>query len=116
MTDYDSYNAGTVHLEFVDAPALNAEHIDWTFRTVGGATAPAGTVAAQIAVMSHDHRILGGGTNTLHSELGPHDTGGGRINVLQYTHDDGDYYITITIGSDVRTVAYRIHNHEVHAV
>jgi hypothetical protein len=115
MSEHESFDAGPVQLEFVDAPALNGENVEWTFRTVGGKTAPAGTVAAQIAVMSHDHNILGGGTNTLHSELGPHDTGAGQIHVLQYTHADGDYYVSVTIGSDVRYVSYRVHGHHVQA-
>jgi hypothetical protein len=124
MNDYDSsgsdeasaYDAGgPVPLEFVDAPALNGEDVEWTFRTVGGRTAPSGTVAAQIAVMSHDHSLLGGGTNTLHSELGPHDTGAGRIHLVQYTPHDGDYYVSITIGDDVRYVSYRVRGRQVHA-
>src|SRR5436190_22275160 len=67
MTDFDfseSYShagGGDVQLEFVDSPALTGEDVEWTFRTVGGQTAPAGTVAAQSAVMSHDHNIRGGG-------------------------------------------------------
>ncbi|MDQ1424386.1 MAG: hypothetical protein QOD72_1884, partial [Acidimicrobiaceae bacterium] len=61
MSEYDSsgvdgassYDAGgLVQLAFVDAPALNGEDVEWTFRTVGGRVAPSGTVAAQIAVMS----------------------------------------------------------------
>jgi len=124
MTDYDSsgyeessaYDAGgPVQFEFVDAPTLNAEDIEWTFRTVGGRTAPAGSVVAQIAVMTQDHSLLGGGTNSIHSELGPHDTGGGRIHPLQYTPDNGAYYVSITIGNDVRYVSYQIHDHHVHA-
>src|SRR5436190_15828455 len=101
MTQYDSsgfddasgYDAGgDVQFEFVGAPALNGEDVEWTFRTVGGRTAPSGSVVAQIAVMSEDHNLLGGGTNTIHSELGPHDTGAGRIQPLQYTPHDGGYY------------------------
>jgi hypothetical protein len=124
MSDYDSssvdsasaYDAGPVQLEFVDAPALNGEDVEWTFRTVGGRVAPAGTVVAQIAVMSHDHNILGGGTTTVHSELGPHDTGASRIHPVQYTSANGDYYLSITVGGDVRYVSYRIHDHHVHAI
>jgi hypothetical protein len=107
---------GPVRLEFVDPPALNGHDVDWTFRTIGGSTAPSGTVVAQIVVMSHDHKILGGGTNTLHSELGPHDIGGGRISPLQYTRDDGEYYLSITIGDDARYVPYRINDRQVHAI
>jgi hypothetical protein len=111
-----AYTSGTpVQLEFVDAPALNGEDVEWTFRTVGGRTAPAGTVTAQIAVMSHDHNIIGGGTNTLHSDLGPHDIGGGRIHPMQYTPHDGSYYFSITIGEDVRYVSYRVHERQVSA-
>ena len=118
MTDDSAsgYDAGPVELEFVDAPALNGEDVEWTFRSVGGRTAPAGTIAAQIAVMTHDHNLLGGGTNTLHSELGPHDIGASRIHPLQYTADDGDYYLSITIGTDVRYVSYRVHGHQLHAI
>jgi hypothetical protein len=65
--------------------------------------------------MSHDHNILGGGTNTLHGDLGPHDIGGGRIHPMQYTPHDGSYYFSITIGEDVRYVSYRIHQRQVHA-
>jgi hypothetical protein len=121
MTDFDfseSYShagAGDVQLEFVDSPALTGEDVEWTFRTVGGQTAPAGTVAAQIAVMSHDHNILGGGKTTIRDELRPHDVAGSRIHPLQYTPHDGDYYLIITIGSDARNVAYRVHDHHVHA-
>jgi hypothetical protein len=123
MSEYDqdidgasAYASGTpVQLEFVEEPAVNGDNVEWTFRTRGGRTAPAGTVAAQIVVMSHDHNILGGGTNTLHSELGPHDIGGGRIHPVQYTPQDGSYYFSITIGEDVRYVSYRIHQRQVSA-
>jgi hypothetical protein len=104
-----------VQLEFVDPPALNGEDVEWTFRTVGGATAPSGTVSSQIAVMSHDHNLLGGGTNSLSSELGPHDIGASRIHPVQYTPHDGEYYLNITVGNDVRTVAYRIQDRQAHA-
>jgi hypothetical protein len=124
MSEYDSgvseaigYDAGgPVQLEFVDAPALNGEDIEFSFRTVGGRTAPAGTVVAQIAVMSHDHNIIGGGSTSVHSDLGPHDTGGSRIHPLQYTPHDGDYYMSITVGGVARDVSYRIHEHHVHAI
>jgi hypothetical protein len=125
MSDFDfsehtyeasGYSAGgDVHLEFVDPPALVGEDIEFSFRTVGGGTAPAGTVVAQVVVMSHDHNILGGGTTSIRTELGPHDTAGSRIHPLQYTSQDGDYYLTITVGGDVRHVAYRVHEHHVHA-
>jgi hypothetical protein len=123
MTDYDTtylsssgYDAGgPVQLEFVDPPALRGEDVEWTFRTVGGRTAPSGTVAAQIVVMSDSHAILGGGTNSLGSDLGPHDLGGGRIRPLQYTAEDGDYYLSITIGDDVRYVSYRVHDRNIQA-
>jgi hypothetical protein len=35
---------------------------------------------------------------------------------MQYTAHDGDYYLSITVGSDVRYVSYKIHDHHVHAV
>ena len=123
MSDYDSggydeasaYDAGVpVQFEFVDAPALVGEDVEWSFRTMGGRTAPAGSVVSQIAVMSHDHNILGGGSTSIHSELGPHDTGASRIHPMQYTAHDGDYYLSITVGSDVRYVSYKIHDHHVH--
>jgi hypothetical protein len=112
-----AYDAGgPVQLEFVDAPALNGEDVEWTFRTVGGRSAPSGTIVAQIAVMSHDHNILGGGTTSIHSELGPHDTGASRIHPVQYTANDGDYYLSITVGGDVKYVSYRIHDRHVQAI
>jgi hypothetical protein len=122
MGDYDSgeyeaagYDAGPVQLEFVDGPALNGEDVEFSFRTVGGRTAPSGTVVAQVAVM-RDHNLLGGGTTSVHSELGPHDIGASRIHPLQYTAEDGDYQLSITIGSDVRSVSYRVHDHHVQAI
>jgi hypothetical protein len=79
VSDYDTYEAagyqGPVQLEFVDAPALNGAEVEWTYRTVGGGTARAGTVVAQIVVTSDDQRILGGGSTTLHGDLGPNDIG-----------------------------------------
>jgi hypothetical protein len=124
MTDFESSDSeaagyvagGPIELEFVDAPALNGEDVAWTFRTKGGRTAPAGTIVTQIAVMSHDHKLLGGGSTTVHSDLGPHDIGGSRIHPVQYTADDGDYYLSLTIGSDVRYVSYRVHDRRVHAI
>lgn len=115
---YDAYAAsagGDVQLEFVDPPALKGEDVEWTFRTVGGTTAPPGTVVANVAVVSHDHNILGGGKTTIRNELGPHDVGATRVNPLQYTWQDGDYYLTITVGGDARNVAYRVHDRHVHA-
>jgi hypothetical protein len=109
------YSSGPVRLEFVDAPALNGEHIEWSFRTVGGATAPSGTVTSHIAVMTHDHNMIRGGTNKLGSDLGPHDVGGGRFNPVQYTANDGDYYATITVGDDVKNVSYRVHERRAQA-
>jgi hypothetical protein len=111
-----AYDTGPVEFQFVDPPAVNGDDVEWTFRAVGGRTAPAGTVVTQIAVMSHDHNILGGGSISLHSDLGPHDTGASRIHPLQYTPNNGDYYFSITIGSDVRYVSYRIHDHHVYAL
>jgi hypothetical protein len=125
MTDFDfseySSDAGSfavgggVQLEFVDSPVLVGEDVEWTFRTVGGGTAPPGTVVAHVAVVSHDHNILGGGTTSIRNELGPHDTGASRIHPLQYTPHDGDYSLTITVGSDARNVAYRVHDRHVQA-
>lgn len=114
---YDAYAAATgdVQLEFVDEPALRGEDVEWTFRAVGGRSVPAGTVVAQIAVMSHDHNILGGGQTTIRSELGPHDVAASRISPLRYTSQDGDYYLTITVGGDPRNVAYRVQDGRVHA-
>jgi hypothetical protein len=124
MTDFDfseySYDAGSmstgdVQFEFVDSPALVGDDVEWSFRTVAGATAPAGSVVAHIAAVSHDHNILGGGTTTIRDALGPHDVAGSRIHPLQYTPNDGDYSFTITIGTDARQVAYRIADRRVHA-
>ena len=119
FTDYyDAYAAstgGVVQFEFVDSPALNGEDVEWTFRTVGGMTAPAGSVVANVAVVSHDHNILGGGKTTIRAELGPHDVAGTKVHPLQYTWQDGDYYLTITVGSDARNVAYRVHDRHVSA-
>jgi hypothetical protein len=118
FTDYyDAYAAtgGDVQFQFVDAPTVRDEHVEWSFRTVGGGTAPAGTVVAAIAVISHDHNILGGGKTTIRSELGPHDVGATRVNPVQYTSQDGDYYMTVTVGSDARSVGYRIHDRRVYA-
>jgi hypothetical protein len=118
FTDYyDAYAAsgGSVQLQFVDAPTVRDEHVEWSFRTVGGATAPAGTVVAAIAVMSHDHNIIGGGKTTIRDELGPHDVGASRVNPVQYTPQDGDYYMTVTVGSDARNVSYRVQERRVYA-
>jgi hypothetical protein len=119
MSDYESYEAaghqGPVEFEFVEPPALDGSEVAWTYRTTGGRTAPSGTVVAHIVVTSHDERILGGGSTTLHGELGPHDIGGARFSPQQYTRDDGDYYLTITIGDDVRYVSYRIDDGQIHA-
>jgi hypothetical protein len=115
---YDAYAASTgapVQLEFVDPPALRGEDVEWSFRAVGEMTAPAGTVVAHVAVVSHDHNILGGGKTTLHDELGPHDVGASRISPLQYIWQDGEYYLTITVGGDARNVAYRVQDRRVHA-
>ena len=122
MTDYDTtelsasgYDAGPVQLQFVDPPALNGDAVEWSFRTLGGRTAPAGTVVSQIMVMADNHNILGGGSNSLGADLGPHDTGASRIRPLQYTAENGDYYLTITIGDDVRYVSYRVHDRQIQA-
>jgi hypothetical protein len=106
--DMYSAGAGDVRLEFVDSPRLDGETVEFSFRTVGGATAPAGTVVAAIALVSGDHNILGGGKTTIRDGLGPHDVGAARINPLQYTRQDGDYYLTITIGGEARNVEFRV--------
>ena len=112
----ESYDSGPVQFEFVDSPALRDEHIEWSFRTVGRKTAPSGSVTSEIAVMTHDHNLIRGGQNTLHTELGPQDVGGGRFNPVQYTHEDGDYYASITVGGDVRYVSYRVHDRRAQAL
>ena len=124
MSDWDSsgydnaeaYDSGPVQLEFVDPPSLNGEHVEWTFRTVGRRTAPAGTQAAHImVVLTHNNEMKGVGNTTLGSELGPHDIGAGRFNPLQYIHEDGDYYVSVTIGGDVKYVSFRVHDRQMHA-
>jgi hypothetical protein len=106
----EMYSTGTgdVRFEYVDHPRLSGDTVEFSFRTVGGATAPAGSVVAQIAVVSGDHNILGGGKTTIRNELGPHDVGASRINPLQYIRQDGDYYLTINVGGDARNVEYRV--------
>jgi hypothetical protein len=121
VTEYDgSYEAagtaGPVQLEFVDPPVLNGAEVEWTYRTIGGRTAPSGTVVAQIVVTTHDQRVLGGGSTTLHGDLGPQDIGGARFSPQQHTSDDGDYVVSITIGDDVRYVSYRIDDGQIHTV
>jgi hypothetical protein len=112
----DSFaTSDTVQFEFVDYPALSGDSVEFSFRTVGGATAPPGAIAAQIVVMSHDHNILGGGTVTVRNGLGPHDTGANRIRPLQYTQNDGEYYLTITVGGDARHVSYRVSGGQISA-
>ena len=119
MTDFDfsdwfdwgeMYATGTgdVRFEYVDAPRLDGEHVEFSFRTVGGVTAPAGSLVANIAVMSSDQLILGGGRTSIRDELGPHDVAGSRINPLQYTRTDGDYAFAINVGGDTRNVEYRV--------
>jgi hypothetical protein len=123
MTDFDTteltvdaYAAGgPLQLAFVNPPALDGDAVEWTYRTLGGATAPAGTVVAQIVVMASNHNILGGGSTTLHTDLGPHDTGASRVRPLQYTPADGDYYLSITVGDDVRYVSYRVTDRRIQA-
>jgi hypothetical protein len=106
---------GPVQLEFVDPPTLNGEHVEWTYRTVGGRTAPPHTVVAQIVITSPEQVILGGGAHTLYTELGPHDVGRGSFSPERYTRNDGDYHVSITIGDDVRYVSYRIDDRQVYA-
>jgi hypothetical protein len=106
----DMYSGGTgdVRFEFVDSPRLDGEHVEFSFRTVGGATAPAGSVVAQIAVISSDNLVLGGGATSIRNELGPHDVAASRINPLQYTREAGDYSFAINVGGDTRNVEYRV--------
>ncbi len=106
---------GDVRFEFVDSPRLNGESVEFSFRTVGGATAPAGSVVAQLAVMSSDQRILGGGKTTVRNGLGPGDVGASRINPLQYIRENGDYYLSVNISGDTRNVEFRIHDGRVEA-
>lgn len=107
---FEAYAAdgGMVEFEFVDAPSLSGDTINYTYRTKDRKRAQAGAVVAQIAVLKGDHELIGGGSNKLKSELGPNDTGASSIRPQNYTAADGDYAITITINTDVRTVAYRI--------
>ena len=115
---YDSaegYASGPVQFEFVDTPALNGEQVEWTYRTVGRGRAEPGTVTSQIAVMSHDHRILGGGNSKLGGDLGPNDIGGGHFSPVQYTSEDGEYYVSVTVGDDVRYVSYCVHDRRAYA-
>jgi hypothetical protein len=100
--------AGEVRFEFVDAPALSGDAIEFTFRNAGTQTAPGGSTVAQIVVMSHDHNILGGGKATIRNDLHPGEVAGNRFRPLQYTSQDGEYYMTVTVGGDVRNVAYRV--------
>ena len=123
MSDWDisgydtveSYDSGPVQFEFVSAPAFNGEYVEWSFRTANHKSAPAGTVTSEIAVMTHDHNLIRGGQNKLQSEMGPSDVGGGRINPAQYTHEDGDYYLSVTVGGDVKYVSYRIRDRHAQA-
>ena len=57
---------------------------------------------------TRDGSMKHGGSNKLRTELGPHDVGGGRINPAQYTVEDGDYYLSVTVGGDVKYVSYRM--------
>jgi hypothetical protein len=115
FNEADAYAAGDVQFEFVDSPSLIGDNVEFTFRTVGGRTAPAGSVVSSIAVVTSDQRIIGGGKTTVRSELGGHDVGGSRINPAQYTREDGEYYLAITVGGDTRNVSYRIEGQRVHA-
>ena len=111
----DAYAAGDVQFEFVDSPALVGENVEFSFRTAGGRTAPAGSVVASIAVVTSDQRIVGGGKTTIRSELGGHDIGGSRVNPAQYIREDGEYYLAVTIGGDARNVSFRIQDQRVQA-
>ncbi len=123
MSDWDisgydtveSYDSGPLQFEFVSAPAFNGEYVEWSFRTVNHKSAPAGTVTSEIAVMTHDHNLIRGGQNKLQTDMGGHDVGGGRINPAQYTVEDGDYYLSVTVGGDVKYVAYRIRDRHAQA-
>ena len=108
-------SGGDVRFEFVDPPRLNGESVEFSFRTVGGATAPAGSVVAQLAVISSDQKILGGGKTTVRNGLGPGDVGASRINPLQYMRENGDYYLSVNISGDTRNVEFRISDGRVEA-
>jgi hypothetical protein len=112
----DMYAAGAdVSFEFVDSPRLNGDEVEFSFRTAGGATAPPGSVVAQLVVMSTDNRILGGGKTTVRNGLGPGETGATRINLLQYILASGAYYLTVNISGDTRNVEFRIEDGRVHS-
>ena len=71
MDDWDigweaaGYDSGPVLLEFVDPPAFNGENVEWSFRTTGGHTAPAGTITSVIAMTTRDGFMKHGGNNKL---------------------------------------------------
>jgi hypothetical protein len=116
--EYEAAGSATgtpVQLEFVEGPTLNGEAVEWSYRTVGGATARSGTEVGSIAVM-RGHSLIGGGSTTTHGDLGPHDIGATRIHPLQYTAEDGDYELSITIGGDARSVFYRIQDRQIQAI
>ena len=114
MDDWDigweaaGYDSGPALLEFVDPPAFNGENVEWSFRTKGGGTAPAGTITSVIAMTTRDGFMKHGGTNKLRTELGPHDVGGARVNPAQYTREDGDYHLNVTVGGEEKGVWYRM--------
>jgi hypothetical protein len=97
--------------EFVDGPTWNGDAVEWSYRTVGGATAPSGTEVGSIAVIQ-GHNLIGGGSTTTHRDLGPNDIGATRVHPLPYTASDGDYELSITVGGDARSVHYRVHDHQ----
>ena len=113
FSEADSYAGGDVQFEFVDSPSLVGENVEFSFRTVGGRTAPAGSVVASIAVVTNDQRIVGGGKTTIRNELGGHDVGATRVNPAQYIREDGEYYLAVTIGGDARNVSFRIQGQRV---
>jgi hypothetical protein len=90
--------------------------VQWTFRTKGGGTAPAGTITSVIAISTRDGLLKQGGTNKLRSDLGPHDTAGARVNPAQYTREDGEYYLNVTVGGEERGLWYRVHDARASAV
>jgi hypothetical protein len=69
-----------------------------------------------IAMTTRDGFMKHGGTNKLRSELGPHDTGGARVNPAQFTSEDGEYYLNVTVGGVEKGVWYRVHDRRAQAI
>lgn len=116
VTEYHAValDGGTVEFEFVDAPSLNGDTITYSYRTKNRKAAQAGAVVAQIAVLK-GHNLIGTGSNKLKSDLGPNDTGASSIRPLNYTTEDGEYEISVTIGHDAKSVKYRVQSGSISA-